>query len=59
MRFKLARVNLLVGVQLIEPFLLLPKRIPELFDAFYRALSPRHQLSKVTCKALGVIHSMS
>src|SRR5262245_8083920 len=44
MRFKIARVNLLVGVQLLEPFLLLPKRLPEIFDALYRALSARHHL---------------
>lgn len=45
MRFKIARMNLLVGAQLLEPFLLLPKRTPEIFDAMYRALSARHQLA--------------
>jgi hypothetical protein len=44
MRFRIARVNLLVGVRLLEPFLLLPKRTPDVFDSLHRALSGRHQL---------------
>jgi hypothetical protein len=45
MRFRIVRLNLLVGIQLAEPFLLLPKLVPDVAEKFYRALSPRHNIS--------------
>jgi len=53
MRFKIVRLNLLVGIQLLEPYLLLPKRLPEVFDAFYKALSPRHRISLTDMQSIG------
>jgi hypothetical protein len=51
MRFKIVRLNLLVGIQLTDPYFKLPRRIPDVAEGFYRALSPRHRI------ALTDIHS--
>ena len=53
MRFKIVRLNLLVGVQLVEPYLLLPKRLPEVFEAFHKALSPRHRMLLTDMQSVG------
>lgn len=53
MRFRIIRANLPVGVQLLEPYLLLPKRLPEVFDAFYKALSPRHRMLLTDMQSVG------
>lgn len=53
MRFKIARLNLLVGIQLLEPYLLLPTRLAEVFDIFYKALSPRHPISLTDMQSIG------
>jgi hypothetical protein len=53
MRFRIVRVNLLVGVQLLEPYLLLAKRLPDVFDAFYKALSPRHRIFLTDMQSVG------
>lgn len=53
MRFKIMRLNLLVGIQLAEPYLLLPKVTPEVFDKFYKALSPRHRMLLTDMQSTG------
>jgi hypothetical protein len=53
MRFRITRVNFLVGVQLLKPYLLLPKRLPEVFDAFFEALSPRHRVLLTDMQSVG------
>jgi hypothetical protein len=44
MRFKIVRLNLLVGIQLAEPYFQLPMKLPEVAEKFYKALSPRHRM---------------
>ena len=53
MRFKIVRLNILVGIQLVEPHLMLPKRLPEVFEAFYKALSPRHRMQLTDMQSEG------
>ena len=53
MRFKIVRLNLLVGIQLLEPYLLLPTKLAEVFDTFYKALSPRHRISLTDMQSIG------